>query len=59
MRKHLEYIDRAKGRFLEGTSFKHPFEAVQAGAKTATEWCDLLLEERQADGDPVEEVMEA
>jgi hypothetical protein len=59
VRKHLEYIDRARGRFLEGTPFRYPVDAVAAGVKTLTEWCDLLLEERQADSTNLEEVIEA
>jgi hypothetical protein len=59
VRKKHTYIDRARGRFLEGTPFRYPVDAVDAGVKTMAEWCDLLLEERQADSTNLEEVIEA
>jgi hypothetical protein len=41
------YFKRASKRFLNGSRFKTPFEAVEAGARTLEEWSRLLLEERE------------
>jgi hypothetical protein len=41
------YFKRASKRFLNGSRFKTPFEAVDAGARTLEEWSRLLLEERE------------
>jgi hypothetical protein len=38
---------RAAKRFLQGSRFKTPYEAVEAGARTLEEWSRLLLEERE------------
>jgi hypothetical protein len=40
------YFKRASKRFLTGTRFKTPCDAVEAGAKTLLEWTHILEEER-------------
>jgi hypothetical protein len=40
------YFKRASKRFLTGTRFKTPCDAVEAGAKTLLEWSTVLEEER-------------
>jgi hypothetical protein len=40
------YYKRASKRFLTGTRYKTPCEAVEAGAKTLREWTQILEEER-------------
>jgi hypothetical protein len=40
------YITRAKKRFLEGTSYRVPVEAVQRGRRTLEQWAEILNEER-------------
>lgn len=49
--RRTNYLKRASRRFLEGTRFKSPVEAVEAGARTLTEWADTLGEEREAEND--------
>jgi hypothetical protein len=46
MRK-ADYWKRASKRFLIGTRFKIPCEAVEAGARTLEEWGRVLQEERE------------
>lgn len=41
------YFKRASKRFLNGSKFKTPVEAVEAGARTLEEWSRILLEERE------------
>ena len=36
------YLRAASRKFLEGTSFRSPVEAVESGAKSVLEWCDCL-----------------
>jgi hypothetical protein len=38
----VSYWAQARVQFLQGTRFRSPFEAVEAGARTVQEWCDLL-----------------
>jgi hypothetical protein len=40
------YYKRASKRFLAGTRFKTPCDAVGAGARTLHEWTQVLEEER-------------
>jgi hypothetical protein len=40
------YITRAKKRFLEGTSYRVPVEAVTRGRRTLEQWVEILNEER-------------
>jgi hypothetical protein len=42
------YLRRASKRFLEGTRFRSPFEAVEAGVDTLERWVEVLAEEREA-----------
>jgi hypothetical protein len=48
MRK-ISYMKRAAKRFLEGTTCRHPVEAVERGIKTLEEWVELLSQEREFD----------
>ena len=40
------YITRAKRRFLEGTSYRVPVEAVTRGRRTLEQWVEILNQER-------------
>jgi hypothetical protein len=40
------YFKRASKRFLTGTRYQTPCDAVAAGVKTLLEWSDILEEER-------------
>jgi hypothetical protein len=42
MAAKTNYLQEAKKRFLEGTKFRTPIEAVEAGHRSAGEWCDTL-----------------
>ena len=48
MRKS-SYMKRAAKKFLEGTRFRHPIEAVENGVRTLEEWVDCLNTERELD----------
>jgi hypothetical protein len=41
------YFKRASRRFLEGTKFKTPCEAVEAGVCSLEAWTRILSEERE------------
>jgi hypothetical protein len=45
------YLTRAKKRFLEGTSYRVPVEAVTRGRRTLEEWSSVLNEERELEMD--------
>jgi hypothetical protein len=45
--KRTNYMKRAAVRFLTGTKFRTPVEAVEAGLKSLGEWADILQEERE------------
>ncbi len=45
--KRTNYMKRAARRFLEGTKYRTPVEAVEAGIKSLGEWADMLQEERE------------
>lgn len=45
--KRTNYMKRAAVRFLIGTKFRTPVEAVEAGLKSLGEWADILQEERE------------
>jgi hypothetical protein len=45
--KRVNYMKRAAKRFLEGTRFRTPVDAVEAGARTLDQWADFLSEERE------------
>jgi hypothetical protein len=44
--RRAEYWKRASKRFLNGTRYRSPCEAVEAGARTLEEWARVLEEER-------------
>lgn len=43
-----KYMKLASRRFLEGTRFKAPIDAVEAGVRTLEQWADVLTQEREA-----------
>jgi hypothetical protein len=43
--KRISYLKRASKRFLEGTKFKSPIAAVEAGVRTLESWVEILVEE--------------
>jgi hypothetical protein len=45
--KRTSYLKRASKRFLDGTKFKSPVAAVEAGVRTLESWAEILLEERE------------
>ncbi len=45
--RRCAYYKRAAKKFLAGTRFKAPFEAVTAGIKTLEDWADMLALERE------------
>ena len=45
--KHLNYITRASRRFLSGTPYRTPVDAVAHGARSLEEWAKVLNEERE------------
>jgi hypothetical protein len=50
MAAKTNYLQEAKKRFLEGTKFRTPIEAVEAGYRSAGEWCDTLASVRSEMG---------
>jgi hypothetical protein len=46
--RSVSYLKRASKRFLEGTRFRSPFEAVDAGVHSLERWVEVLAEEREA-----------
>ena len=47
--KRANYLIRASRRFLEGSRFKAPVEAVEAGERTLELWVSVLTEEREVE----------
>ncbi len=47
--KRVDYMKRATNRFLNGTGFKIPAQAVEAGLRSLTDWVQILSEERESD----------
>jgi hypothetical protein len=45
--RRATYFKRASRRFLEGTRFKTPCEAVEAGVRSLAAWSQVLTEERE------------
>jgi hypothetical protein len=45
--KRQSYLRRATRRFLEGTRYRVPVEAVAAGIRTLEAWASILDEERE------------
>jgi hypothetical protein len=44
--RRSSYLKRASRRFLEGTHYRSPVEAVEAGALNLNDWVRTLSEER-------------
>jgi hypothetical protein len=53
--RRTSYLKRASRRFLEGTRYKSPVEAVEAGARTLEAWADILGEEREVENEYLRE----
>ena len=47
--RRSSYLKRASRRFLEGTRYKSPVEAVEAGALSLNDWVRTLSEEREVE----------
>jgi hypothetical protein len=45
--KRINYMRRATQRFLAGTKYRSPVEAVEAGVRSLTDWAEMLAEERE------------
>jgi hypothetical protein len=45
--RRQSYLRRATRRFLEGTRYRIPVEAVAAGVRTLETWASILDEERE------------
>jgi hypothetical protein len=45
--KRNSYLKRASKRFLDGTKFKSPIAAVEAGIRSLESWVEILVEERE------------
>ena len=45
--KRISYLKRASQRFLQGTKFKSPIAAVEAGVRSLESWVEILIEERE------------
>ena len=52
------YMKLANRRFLEGTRYKAPIQAVEAGVRTLEEWTDVLNQEREAQSDRLHELVQ-
>jgi hypothetical protein len=48
--RRLSYFKRASRRFLNGTRYRTPAEAVEAGSRTLEQWVSMLSEERELEG---------
>jgi hypothetical protein len=44
--RRSNYLKRASKRFLAGTRFKWPCDAVESGVRTLEQWAAMLAEER-------------
>ena len=49
--KQDPYFQAVAKKFLEGTNFRAPVEAVESGERTILEWCDMLEKARAESGD--------
>ena len=45
--RRTSYMKRACRRFLEGSRFRSPYEAVEAGERSLLSWTELLAQERE------------
>ena len=45
--KQVGYLKRATKKFLHGTKFRSPVEAVEAGCRSLGDWADTLTNERE------------
>jgi hypothetical protein len=46
-KRAMTYTQLAATRFLESLPYRSPVAAIEAGARTIQDWCDLLAETRQ------------
>jgi hypothetical protein len=49
-----DYTRLATQEFLEGTRFKTPVQAVEAGERSIEQWCDCINAHRQKDSNQFE-----
>jgi hypothetical protein len=49
--KKVNYMKRASQRFLQGTKFRSPFDAVESGMRSLADWADMLSEERERESE--------
>ena len=50
------YIKKATKRFLDGTNFRSPIDAVEAGARSLEEWSEILFQERELELEQLKQV---
>ncbi|HEX2863584.1 MAG TPA: hypothetical protein VHN99_03360 [Deinococcales bacterium] len=43
----MTYTEIAAQRFLEGLPYRSPVAAIESGARTIQEWCEVLAEARR------------
>ena len=46
-RRSMTYTQLAAVRFLDGLPYRSPVSAIEAGARSIQEWCDVLAETRR------------
>lgn len=46
-KRAITYTQLAASRFLESLPYRSPVAAIEAGARTIQDWCDVLAETRQ------------
>ena len=44
-----DYTRLARQEFLEGTNFRTPVQAVEAGTRSIEQWCDCVNAHREKD----------
>jgi hypothetical protein len=49
-----DFTRLATQEFLEGTDFRTPVQAVEAGARSIEQWCDCINAHRQKDSNQFE-----
>lgn len=46
-KRAINYTQLAAIKFLENLPYRSPVAAIEAGARTVQDWCDVLAETRQ------------
>ena len=49
-KRTFSYLETASQQFLEGLPYRSPIEAVEAGERSLTEWCECLNRSRSLFG---------